>query len=157
VLHCRDGCLRVNLLLNRASAWADVHSYLPYQGRVDLRIKSPCKTVLIRLPEWIPSDSAKVVCTVGDKARPFRWEGRYVNVGNAVAGEIAVLSFPISERTVRERVGGADYTFTIKGNTVVAVDPPGSVCPLFRRERYRQTETPWRQVERFVASEPIRW
>jgi len=157
VLDCRDGCLRVNLLLNRASAWADVYSHLPYQGRVDLRIKSPCKAVLIRLPEWIPSGSAKVACTVGDKARSFRWKGRYVNVGNVVAGERVVLSFPISERTVRQRVGGADYTFTIKGNTVVAVDPPGKVCPLFRRDRYRQTEVPWRQVERFVASEPIRW
>lgn len=157
VLDCRDGCLRVNLLLNRASGWADVHSFLPYQGRVELKIKSPCKTVLVRLPEWIPSGSAKVVCAVGDQARSFRWEGRYVDVGNAVTGERVVLSFPISERTVRQRVGGADYTFTIKGNTVVAVDPPGKVCPLFRRDRYRQDAAPRRRVDRFVASEPIPW
>jgi hypothetical protein len=157
VLDCRDGTLRVNLLVNRASAWADVYSHLPFRGRVELKIKRPLKSVLIRLPEWIPSGSAEVACSVGGKPRPLRGEGRYVDLGNVAAGDRVALSFPIAERTVRQRVAGADYTFTIKGNTVVAVDPPGSVCPLFRRERCRQSETPWRQAERFVASEPIRW
>ena len=79
MLDCRDGCLRVNLLLNRASTWVDVHSGLPHQGRVDLKIKSPCQTVLVRLPEWVPLDSDKVVCkcaviaTERTKRRGGRW------------------------------------------------------------------------------------
>jgi hypothetical protein len=157
VLDYRNGVLRVNLLLNRASTWGDVYSHLPYQGRVELKIKSPCKSVLIRLPEWIPAGSAEVGCRVGDKPRPYRWEGRYVNLGNVVAGDKVALSFPISERKVRQRVAGTNYTFTIKGSTVVDIDPPGNVCPLFRRERYRRGETRWRPAERFVAQEPICW
>ena len=31
----------VNLLLNRASPWADVDSHIPYAGQVDVRIKQP--------------------------------------------------------------------------------------------------------------------
>ena len=31
--------LSVNLLLNRASPWVDVDSHIPYEGRVDLKVK----------------------------------------------------------------------------------------------------------------------
>src|SRR5439155_623328 len=33
------GRLKVNLLLNRASKWADIASYIPYTGRVEIKIK----------------------------------------------------------------------------------------------------------------------
>jgi hypothetical protein len=35
--------LQVNLLLNRASRWADIYRHVPYQGRVDLKIKEACR------------------------------------------------------------------------------------------------------------------
>jgi hypothetical protein len=44
-----------------------------------------------------------------------------------------------------------------KGNDVVAIDPPGRNCPLYRREHYRVAETRWREVERFVSPEQIDW
>jgi hypothetical protein len=37
--HYELGRLNVNLLFNRASKWADVDRYIPYSGRVELRIK----------------------------------------------------------------------------------------------------------------------
>ena len=37
-----NGALNVNLLLNRASPWADINWYIPYWGRVDIKIKKPC-------------------------------------------------------------------------------------------------------------------
>jgi hypothetical protein len=152
-----DRRLGVNLLLNRASPWADVYSFLPYEGRVELRIKRPCKSVLVRMPEWIPAVDGAVACRVEGQAREVRWAGRYVDSGAAAPGARIALRFPIAERTVRQHVGGGDYTFTFKGNTVVAIDPPGKVCPLFDRAHYRQNEAPMRDVKRFVASEPIRW
>ena len=45
------GKLRVNLLLNHASRWADIDSYIPYTGRVDVKIKQPVD-LLVRIPEW---------------------------------------------------------------------------------------------------------
>jgi hypothetical protein len=42
----------VNLLLNRASAWADLDSYIPYEGRVDVRVKRDCE-LAVRIPEWV--------------------------------------------------------------------------------------------------------
>lgn len=35
----QDGRLRVNLLLNWASPWADISSWVPYAGRAVIRVK----------------------------------------------------------------------------------------------------------------------
>jgi hypothetical protein len=69
MLGYQDGQLRVHMLLNRASAWADVHGYVPYQGRVDVKIKRPCQSVLVRVPEWIESRSEQVVCTINESTK----------------------------------------------------------------------------------------
>ena len=52
ILSYQDGRLKVNLLLNRASPWADLDSSIPYEGRVDLKIKQPCE-LSVRIPEWV--------------------------------------------------------------------------------------------------------
>ena len=43
ILDYSSGKLRVDLLLNRASPWADIDSHIPYTGRVDIRIKTPVR------------------------------------------------------------------------------------------------------------------
>ncbi len=85
---------RVNLLLNRASAWADVYSFIPYEGKVNVKMKRPCRRVLVRVPEWVESGSPQVVCKVNGSPRELAWEGRYVNVGAAKPGETIELGFP---------------------------------------------------------------
>ena len=157
ILDHEDGRLRVNLLLNRASPWADVHSYIPYEGRVDMRIKQPCEDVLIRVPAWIQGDSPEVVCWVNESVRDSKWQGRYLSLGGANAGDAIAVTFPIEERTVREFVGDAIYTLVIRGNSVVAVDPPGAHGPLYQRAHYREGKTRWRRIERFVPSRQVYW
>ena len=157
MLEQEDGQLRVNLLLNRASRWADVHSYIPCEGRVDLKIKSPCKRILIRAPVWINSDSSEISCRVSGASRLPRWEGRHVDLGKAEPGEVITVTFPISERTVKERIGTADYTLVLKGNTVVSIDPPGENGPLYQRAQYRGNQASLRKVRRFVSEESVLW
>ncbi|RKY04897.1 MAG: hypothetical protein DRP56_09520, partial [Planctomycetota bacterium] len=41
IIQHEDGKLRVNLLLNRASAVADIDSHIPYTGQVDIKVKQP--------------------------------------------------------------------------------------------------------------------
>jgi hypothetical protein len=149
--------LRVNLLLNRASAWADVHSFIPYEGRVDLKVKTLCDAVRIRMPEWIPSGSGAVSCQVNGAARAIAWQERYVNVGEAKPKDKVTMRFPLPQHTVKERVGDADYVLTLKGNTVVEVEPQGRFSPLYQRAGYRTGEVAWREVERFVSDERIAW
>ncbi len=147
--------LKVNLLLNRASAWADVESYIPYEGQVDIKVKRPCE-LSVRIPEWVtPEETA---CRVNDQARALTWEGRYAQVGEVKPGDIATLSFPIEERTMKETIGDADYALITRGSTVVLIDPPGRVHPFYQRGHYRQNSVRWVKRQRFVWSRPsLNW
>jgi hypothetical protein len=46
--------------------------------------------------------------------------------------------------------------YTLRGNTVISVDPPGKTCPIYQREYYRG-DVRWRTVSRFVSSEHVQW
>jgi len=88
----------------------------------------------------------------------YHWEGRYVSAGAAQPGEMMSLTFPLEERTVKEKIGPETYTLVIKGNTVVSIDPAGKNGPLYQgREKYRTREVAWRQVKRFVPEKEIVW
>jgi hypothetical protein len=150
--------LRVNLLMNRASRWADVYSHIPYDGRVELKIKQGCKSVLLRAPEWIESGNPELTCEVNGAMRPVVWEGRYVHVGTVSPGDKIAMRFPISVRTVQERIGTKTYTLVMKGNTVVSIDPPGEKMPLYQdRASLLKGELPWKKVQRFVADTDVNW
>lgn len=150
--------LQVNLLLNRASKWADVYSYIPYQGRVDVKVKQACRNLRIRAPQWIQGSDALLAAEVNGQARALRWEQRYVNVGAVKAGDKVKITFPISERTIKEEIGGKTYTLVVKGTTVVSIDPPGENGPLYQgREKYRGKEVAWNKVTRFVPEQDIDW
>lgn len=148
--------LKLNMLLNRGSAAADVYSHVPYAGHVDINIKKESERVLIRMPEWVHR-SDEVTCTINSGTRAYHWDGRYIDVGGVSAGDKLTVRFPISVRTVpHQRIGNATYALSIKGNTVVGIDPPGKQCPMYARD-YRGNVAPYRTVKRFLAKEEIAW
>jgi hypothetical protein len=145
----KNGTLSLHLLLNRASAWADVDSYIPYEGRVDVTLKTPCN-LKMRIPEWVsPGD---VSAEVDGTHRQLAFQGRYALLGYVEAGSLATLTFPISERVVNTTIGNIPYTLTIKGNDVVAIDPPGKWNPFYQRSQYRENQALWVNRERFVPA-----
>ena len=154
ILDYHEGKLNVNLLLNRASPWADVESHIPYTGQVDVKIKKPLDLAL-RLPEWVQPDQA--ACTVNDQPRSLTFAGRYAQLGRVQPGDTATLTFPIAETKKVVHVMRKKYTLIRKGNTVVAIDPPGRYAPLYQRAHYRTDTTRWRKIERFVSDEHIVW
>jgi hypothetical protein len=157
ILRCKDGKLSVNLLLNRASEWADVYSHIPYQGKVEINIKKPLAGVLVRMPEWVPANSPDVRARTQAARRNFGWHGRYLNLGGARPGEVITVTFPIPQRQTTETIGNVSYKLRLKGNTVVSIDPPGQNGPLYEREYYLQDRAPERRVQRFVAGGPLSW
>jgi len=154
ILTHEDGKLRVNLLLNRPSPWADIHSHIPYTGQVDVKVKQAVE-LSIRIPEWV--SPSEVRCLAAGVERPLGWDGRYAQVGGAKPGDVITLTFPIAERTDVVNVDGKEYTLIRKGNEVVHIDPPGRCCPLYQREHYRVNTTRWRKVRRFVSKEILHW
>ena len=154
MLHYNDGLLRVNLLLNRASAWADVHSFIPYEGQVDIHVKEDLK-LEVRLPEWARFD--EVTCSVNGDGREISSSGRYAVVGRVKGGDRVSIAFPITERTIRTNLGGRPYTLILKGNEVVFMAPAGRYYPLYQRAHYREDKVRWVRRERFVADASLDW
>lgn len=154
-LRFKDGELCVNLLLNRASREADVYSFIPYQGRVEIKVKEPCEAVYIHAPGWVETGSPEMLATVDGKGAETRWEGRYLVLGPVQPGRRVTVTFPIAERTVTETIGAVEYALVIKGDTVVHIDPPGRNLPLYRREHYRSSEPRYIEVERFLSDDNV--
>ncbi|MBI4551143.1 MAG: glycoside hydrolase family 127 protein [Candidatus Latescibacteria bacterium] len=152
--HCQD-TLHLHLLLNRASPWADVNSHLPYQGRVDVRMKARL-SLRVRLPVWV-GEKEGVTVTVNGTATTHRRSGRYVELDAIPEGQTATLQFPITERTVQEKMGGELYSLGLRGSDIVWIEPRGIYYPLFEREALRNDRTRWVDKERFVADQSVLW
>ena len=154
ILHHDDGRLRVNLLLNRASPWADVDSHMPYVGQVDIRVKAPVD-LSVRIPQWATADEVRT--QVNGTDRTIDWRGRYAELGAVRPGDVATITFPLPERTETVWIEKERYTLVLKGYDVVAIDPPGRYCPLYQRAHYRPNRTRWVERERFVTHRDVSW
>jgi len=149
MIRFKNGTLTIHLLLNRASHWADVNSYLPYEGQVDLVMKTACNLEL-RIPEWVkPNDVSGLV---NGTQRELTVQGRYALIGYVKSGDLVTITFPIFERTVNTTIGNIPYTLIIKGNDVVSINPPGKWYPFYQREKYRENHVYWVNRERFVPA-----
>ena len=146
--------LRVHLLMNRASKWADIDSHIPFTGRADVRAKQDL-ALEVRTPEWVKPEEVR--CTVGGSPRRIGFEGRYASIGKVRKGDMAVIEFPIPERTDRIVIEKQVFRIVRRGNDVVHIDPPGVNCPLYQRAHYRNGETLWKKVTRFVPDKEIDW
>jgi hypothetical protein len=141
-LRCDDGVAQVNLLLNRASPWLDMDSYLPYEGKVVIRNKT-ARQLSVRVPRWV--DQGHVGLEVKGTRRPRHWLGRYLLVDALQPKDEIHITFPMVEsketytlmwKPESRWLEGIDpgpkwtpaetpdrYTFLMKGNTLVDVSP----------------------------------
>lgn len=144
--------VRVNLLLNCAHKSVDVHSHIPYAGQVDIHVKQE-RRLAVRMPGWV--DLKAVQGAVDGATLSVTFDGRYAQIGQVAPGQIVSLSFPIVEQTDRVTMANRYYFLVRKGHDVVAIDPPGKLCPLYRRDHYRDNATLWKKTSRFVADQIV--
>ena len=148
------GTLSVNLLLNRPSEWADIKSFIPYEGQVEVFIKKTCE-LRVRIPEW--ANPRDVYSNVNDKSHKVSWDGRYALIGAVKPNDKVKVGFPITERIVAVDIEKQHYTLIVKGTDVVNIDPPGRFCPLYQRDYYRQGAVRWKKTSRFVSKKLPYW
>ena len=67
------------------------------------------------------------------------------------------VEFPMRETTLFKYIGTAAYKLRIKGNTVVEINPKGTIYPLYQRDHYRRDKAPMKKVNRFVPDDRIIW
>ena len=164
VTRLTDGTATVNLLLNRASPWLDVHSHLPHEGKVMLRNKA-ARRLLVRTPLWVSKNT--VQAQVNGQAAPWQWWGRSVFLSDLPEGAEVEIKFPLAERVEHhsavESVDGqpqiTEYRCVFRGNTLVDISPrsQGKGFPLYQRDHLRVDEAPMARVERFVSDKRIQW
>jgi hypothetical protein len=167
IIQYKDETAQVNLLLNRASPWMDIDSYLPYEGKVVLKNKT-ARNVAVRIPQWV--DKKDVRCQAahavqadgqsqgqGQAGTAFIWAGQYIVLSGLKPHDQVTITFPMAEHSATFKLDTGEYTVTFKGNTVTGIDPKGIACPLYEREYYKQNEAPMKKVTRYVAPLVLDW
>jgi len=148
---------RINLLLNHAGEAASVRSWLPWEGRVEVKVKQ-AKPVEIRVPDWV--EHTQVAATIDGQAAPLAWSGNCVKFGeygksSLQPGQLVTVTFPVRETTTTESRGGATagnpFTVHWRGDTVVQIEPAGTHYPLYSR-RAEAAEQPEEREQTLVES-----
>jgi hypothetical protein len=166
-LRYSDGVARVNLLLNRASPWMDIDSYIPYEGKVVIRNKT-ARELYVRIPLWV--DRKAIRCIRGSKDLPIVWSGSYIHINRLRPGDVLIILFPMAERTEKWNVyfwekpkdmpNPQDYTLKFKGNTLIEISPPlapGTWLYQVRAEKYKASKAPTMEVLRYVTDQRLVW
>lgn len=128
--------VRVNMLFSRSSEWAEVISYLPYMGRVDVRMRVD-SALAVRIPDGVADEET----SISGAETFFIRDGWFVFPG-ARQGDTISISFPLVTREADESVAGEDYGVKWRGDTVVDISPAGLRYPLFDRAWMEREEPP---------------
>lgn len=132
----KRGRISVNLLLNKASKKLIVHSYLPYEGRVELLANDDINELLIRIPEWTPYGRVQVVRNSGKTVSGDRlpWVNTwFIKIGSARRGEKITVTFPLVKRKTVEQPFNVGYQVDWLGDDVVGIEPDGNIHPLYKK------------------------
>ena len=148
-----EGILQVNLLLNHASAWADLYSFIPNLGRVDIRPKVDCRLLRLHAPTWLEEGSPSLHIIVDGQPRAYNWQARFLELGPVQAGQTARVEFDLPERQVQVVMSQKTYHLTLRGDTVVEISPAGVTGPLYHRPHFQQESPRWKEVQRFIPLE----
>ena len=140
----RDQDVFVNMLFDRATPWANVHSSLPLEGKVVVRVHTAC-TLHIRIPGWAPREHVNVDSGGKD------WAGSYVRIPNSTQNDAVAVSLPLPERDQTVQIAGMGrtkawdssdsawerledtYQVRWRGNAVLSISPLGNAGPLYQR------------------------
>jgi hypothetical protein len=121
-----NGCLTVNLHIDKLLPQAEIRGYQPYQGLLTIQLKEPCN-VKVRIPEFVKPEEMQVEPNMaGVKA----W-GNFLDLGHRQAGETIRISYPLPVHQEEISIGNPGfrqyhYRVTWKGDTVVKMEPLGN-------------------------------
>jgi hypothetical protein len=177
-----NGLVSVNLPLNRASEWLNVDSHLPYEGKVELKIKK-AEHVLFRVPDY----ADRLTVKVNGRSEGLAWANNYIFLTGLSYGETVSITFDLKTWTEAHHLKwrpyeqwreGTEpdvlwqnltpdlYTITFKANTAVAIQSSNAwrealgenaLDLYYGREHILFTEkAPMKTVDRYVPNTTVR-
>jgi hypothetical protein len=124
-----DG-VTVNLAVSRDTAWCSVLTHAPVQGKIEIAMKVDAP-LCIRIPDWL--DPGQVTVAEAGSARDFTVANGFIKtVGTA--GRTLTIEYPLRHERRSETMAGRLYTTSWVDDYVLAMEPEGTVAPLFRRD-----------------------
>ncbi|WP_245855702.1 glycoside hydrolase family 127 protein [Paenibacillus rigui] len=157
------GEVSVNFLLSRGSQWLDVHSYLPYEGKIVLDIRRPVERLRVRIPEWAGYAKVEAARELNGEVRhqsgaePSMWvKQRYLSLGAASEGERITITFPLSHQQTVEKAVGQQFITQWRGDDVVHLSPEGVVHPFYNNRKIFDT-APMRQGDYRRLEKELYW
>ena len=153
----KDDIIMVNLLINRNTKWVKVLSFIPYEGRVEIKIKEAPK-LKVRIPDWVERTRIEVKVN-GDIRHEFQWEESYVSLQGLRKMDLVSILFPMVNTIITESIGGGNFTTYWKGDTVIEISPPGEIVPLYKRWYYSFSgaELPLKELNYNSSAGNIEW
>jgi hypothetical protein len=177
-----NGAVSVNLPLNRSSAWVDVDSYIPYEGKLVLHVKE-ADTVCVHIPDYV--DLSQVLVNEGTDG--FSFFGRYLLLDHVRPGDEIEITFPIETWTEThycmwrnedlwhkegtnpgksEEWSNQDpalYQILFKANTVISIQPLNQAAQASGYALYQDREgiltvetTPMKTITRYIPDSTLR-
>jgi hypothetical protein len=158
---CDDGHAQINLFLNRAAPWLDIHSYLPYEGRVIIRNKT-ANRISVRIPPWV--NRRRLEITLNGELISPALVSHYIDLRGIRPGDVTELRFPMVEQVITRTAYAATpeetaYTIRMRGNTVMELTPQNespNVYPFYRAS-LQGNVAPLKTATRYVSPVIPRW
>ncbi|QHQ61017.1 hypothetical protein Ana3638_09755 [Anaerocolumna sedimenticola] len=151
------GRVSVNMLLNKASKWVDVYSYLPHEGKVELTAKTDMKELCIRIPEYVPYGAVTVKRSTGGEeksinARQLPWvKNCFIKLQDVRQDEEIEVQFPVIMRKTIETAVDDVYETNWAGDNVISISPSGVYYPLYKDIKLLD-KVPKRKVPLYMGS-----
>jgi hypothetical protein len=126
----------VNMCFTRDAPEAKVVSFAPKQGRMTVTAKV-ADDFALRPPTWAPRDRVKVYRN--GQVVATQWRDAYLVFNKVAPGDVLTMTWPVLRMVQKQNVKNApgqpdrEMTVTWLGNTVIKLDPPGSVLPLYQK------------------------
>lgn len=112
----------------RCRSEAEIRSYLPALGRVELEIKTPVD-VYVRIPQYVSPDGLQV--TLDGSELPKRMVGSYLLVPKQAEDATLLIQFEQQAKIEKEMIAGETYRVVWLGDTVRNITLAGGYAALY--------------------------
>lgn len=123
----------VNLHLAREHAAASVAIAEEDQAELTVTMREE-RRLAVRIPEFVEAAEMKATCN--GEARAIADLAGFIGVGDVRPGDTVRVTWPLKERTTREKIAPGEFTYHWRGATVVGAEPVQKIRPLFVDSRF---------------------
>ncbi len=124
-----EGAVMVNMHFSRDTRWATVRSMLPQLGGVEVMMKTR-GVLAVRVPTDV-HDPVVVVNRLRQRHEIIR--NGYAWLEALQGGDIVNVNWPQETREATYTLNGTEYRATWQGDTLIQIDPPGLLSPIYCR------------------------